>query len=168
VIFNLGATDVTYGEYYSMFRDEDLAKLARFLDKIDGSGKLIVINSHWPLHYAYNSGDREVENAGSVIDLLNRYADRNDILFVWGHNHLGDSSMLTARAAGETIICDKAETVKRTLKFTYANAGAMTKGTGLLVSFDNARLRLTYYSLPAADAPDALVGCSTYLIDRLR
>ncbi len=165
VIFNVGATDVTYGEYYSMFRDEDLSKLERFLKYIDGSGKFILINSHWPLHYAYNSGDREVKNAEKMIDLLNKYADRNDILFVWGHNHLGDVTMLTARKPGDEIICDKAEQIKRHIKFCYANAGAMVNSTSLLVRFDDKTLRLDYY---AFDGSDTLLEAGKYVINRVR
>ena len=166
VIFNIGATDVTYGEYYSMFRDEDLAKLERFLDETDGSGKIIFINSHWPLHYAYNSGDREVAGSEKMIDLLNEYATRNDIVFTWGHNHSGDPSMLTVRVAGDEIICDKASMICRRIKFTYANAGAMIKGTGLFVSFDGDFLTLTYYSLPS-DGSDVLIPVSRQKISRV-
>lgn len=166
VIFNIGATDVTYGEYYSMFRDEDLAKLRTFLKQTDGSGKLIIINSHWPLHYAFNSSDREVKNAENMIDLLNEYGGRNDILFVWGHNHNGDPSMLTARSTGDEIVCDKAGTISRTIRFTYANAGAMIKGTGLLVRFDDKKLQLNYYALPG-DGSETLVDRGSYTITRV-
>jgi hypothetical protein len=166
VVFNLGATDVTYGEYYSMFRESDLEKLRRFLELSDSSGRLIVINSHWPLHYAFNSSHREVKNAELVIDLLNEYADRNGILFVWGHNHNGDPAMLTARGAGDTITCDRDGIITRKLRFTYANAGAMMYGTGLLVRFDERNLYLTYYSLPAGIS-DALDARGSYKFSRV-
>lgn len=166
VIFNLGATDVTYGEYYSMFRESDLEKLRRFLESIDGSGRLIVVNSHWPLHYAFNSSHREVKNAEILIDLLNEYAAKNDILFVWGHNHNGDPAMLTARGAGDTIICDKDGKITRKLRFTYANAGAMVYGTALLVRFDERSLYLTYYSLPSGIS-DTLTESGSYMFKRV-
>lgn len=166
VIFNIGATDVTHGEYYSMFRDTDLQLLRSFLERTDGSGKLIVVNSHWPLHFAYNAGERTVLYAEKAIDLLNEFADKNDIIFVWGHNHYDDPAMLTVRGPGDTIVCDKEGTISRKIKFIYANAGAMLYGTGGLVTFDEKNIRLVYYSLPD-DGSDTLVGRGSHLFKRV-
>lgn len=166
VIFNLGATDVTHGEYYSMFRDSDIEKLRAFLMRDTTAGKLVIVNSHWPIHFANNAGERTVLYGEKVIDLLNEFADRCDIIFVWGHNHYDDPSMLTLRAPGAEISCDKEGKNTRKIKFIYANAGAMLHGTGLFINFDAQKIRLTYYALPT-DGSEQLVGRGSYVFDRV-
>jgi len=166
VIFNLGATDVTHGEYYSMFRDSDLERLRSFLDEVEGKGKLVVVSSHWPLHFAINATERTVLYAEKVIDLLNDYAGKVDIIFVWGHNHYDDPSMLTVRGPGDKIECDKEGKISRKIKFIYANAGAMLHGTGLLIKFDGKNIRLTYYALP--DGEEKLEACGTHVFGRVK
>ena len=123
-IFQIGAHTNDSGKEH--FLEEDIEKLRGFLESVAGSGKVIFIQTHWPLHYGYNSDQwRTVTNAGVMIDLLNEYAETLDICFVWGHNHNEDATRHKLFRRGDELQITKEET--KQIRFTYVNAGCLNE-----------------------------------------
>ena len=122
-LFQIGAHK--NGSDQEEFLEEDIAKLRVFLDSMAGSGKLIFIQTHWPLHYGYNGSNRSTKNADLMIELLNEYAAQLDICFVWGHNHNQDAMRHKVLVSGDELRITKKE--YRTLQFTYVNAGCLNE-----------------------------------------
>ena len=123
-IFQIGAH--MNGDDQEVFLEEDVEKLRTFLTAASGSGKVIFIQTHWPLHYGYNSDEwRTTENADVMIDLLNEYADTLDICFVWGHNHNEDENRHKCLVPGDELQYSKTES--KEIRFTYVNSGCLNE-----------------------------------------
>jgi len=165
-IFHIGAQGNTSGVDKEMFYEADIQALDTYLASRVGSGKVIFIQTHWPLHRAYNWSWRNIQNADKMIDTMNKYGDDLDIVFLWGHNHYTDTNRHTIRQRGDSITY--AEGQSKTIKFTYANVGCMndfyptqkpyketTVGPGVCLSVTilNDKLVFTYNRLT-----DALAG----------
>lgn len=159
-IFHIGAQGNKSGVDKEIFYESDIQALDTYLASKVGSGKVIFIQTHWPLHRAYNWSWRDIANAGSLIDTLNSYGDDLDIVFLWGHNHYTDANRHTIKHPGDDLLY--ADGASKTIKFTYANVGCMndfyptqkpnketTVGPGicLLVNIFNDKLVFTYNRL---------------------
>ncbi|NLX64232.1 MAG: hypothetical protein GX022_05585 [Clostridiaceae bacterium] len=122
-IFHIGAQGNTSGVDKEFFYEDDIQALDTYLASKVGSGKVIFIQTHWPLHRAYNWSWRNITNADKMIDTLNKYGDDLDIVFLWGHNHYTDTNRHTIKYRGDSILY--ADGQSKTIKFTYANVGCM-------------------------------------------
>jgi hypothetical protein len=122
-IFHIGAQGNTSGVDKELFYEDDIQALDTYLAGKVGSGKVIFIQTHWPLHRAYNWQWRNIENADLMIDTINKYGDNLDIVFLWGHNHYTDTNRHTIKQRGDSILY--AEEQYKTINFTYANVGCM-------------------------------------------
>lgn len=95
----------------------------------------VFITSHIPLHYSHrsNSGmNYDNTYAKLIFDVLNKYGEKLDIIFLFGHNHSNNYDDYIGGAAiylpvGETIYIPVEKTVNKyepkTLNFTYMNGG---------------------------------------------
>nr|AHF24217.1 S-layer y domain-containing protein [uncultured bacterium Contig160] len=122
-IFHIGAHMNGTGQ--EEFKTEDIEKLHTFLDTQVGNGKVIFVQTHWPLHYAYNWAWRTTKNAGQMIDLLNEYSEKMDICFVWGHNHHQDAHR--HMFYGRNDVLQISATEYKRIKFNYLNAGCLNE-----------------------------------------
>ena len=122
-IFHIGAHMNGTGQ--EEFKTEDIEKLHTFLDTQVGNGKVIFVQTHWPLHYAYNWAWRTTKNAGTMIDLLNEYSEKMDICFVWGHNHHQDAHR--HQFYGRNDVLQISATEYKRIKFNYLNAGCLNE-----------------------------------------
>ena len=123
-IYQIGAQgNTTAGVDKEIFWEEDIEAFDAYLASKVGSGKVIFVQSHWPLHRGYNWYWRNVTNAGKMIDTMNKYGDDLDIVFLWGHNHYTDEMRNTIVQRGGSI--SYAENQTKTIKFTYASVGCM-------------------------------------------
>ena len=123
-IFHIGAHQNGTGQ--EEFKDADIAKLREFLESQAGNGKILFVQTHWPLHNSYNNSWRTTKNAAKVVDLLNEFSDRNDVVFVWGHNHRTDSNRHKFYDRNDLLLIGPGE-YKR-IKFSYINAGCLNEG----------------------------------------
>ena len=110
-------------------------KLINYLnDKLEaGYDRPIFVISHLPLHYTMRTrNDGDGKYATYIFDALNDAAAKGlNIIFMYGHDHsngwddyLGGSSVYLAK--GDTILVANKSTTeftKKTLNFTYLNAG---------------------------------------------
>ena len=160
-IFHIGAQgNNTSGVDKEIFYESDIQALDAYLAGKVGSGKVIFIQTHWPLHRAYNWKWRDITNAGRLIDTLNSYGDDLDIVFLWGHNHYTDANRHTIKHPGDDLLY--ADGASKTIRFTYANVGCMndfyptqkpnketTVGPGVCLSVNifNDKLVFTYNRL---------------------
>ena len=102
--------------------------------KQQGYDKPVFVASHLALAYnkrTYNDGDGKY--AKYIFDVLNKYGDDLNIIFLYGHNHnnqydnyIGGSTVYLTK--GDDIFISKLGKQKETpdkytLKFTYMNAG---------------------------------------------
>lgn len=112
------------------------AHLEKYLKaKVDeGYSKPVFVVSHLPLHYSYrtiNIGDAQY--AVYLFDVLNKYAEKLNIIFMFGHNH---SAPFDDYIGGSMIYLSKGDKIyiakegkptevpdEYTLNFTYMNAG---------------------------------------------
>lgn len=113
------------------------ANLEKYLkDKVEQKYEYpIFVASHVPLHYGwrtYHEEKRDNIYAKYIFDVLNKYGDKLNIIFLFGHNHsssyddyLGGHSVYLP--VGHNILIanegDYSSFTKETLKFTYINAG---------------------------------------------
>lgn len=96
------------------FDTADIDALENYL-KTAPTGKPIFIVSHYPLHnYSY----RVVQRKDDVIGVLNRYSDRLQIVYLWGHNHTEEDTHYG------TVYTEEIDGTP--IRFTYASAGCMT------------------------------------------
>ncbi len=112
------------------------ASLEKYLGAKSESGykKPIFVISHIPLHYSWRTpegGDGVYSQY--LIDVLNKYGETLNIIFMFGHNHsssyddyLGASAIYLEK--GDSVyICEKgdkeAAPTLQTINFTYMNAG---------------------------------------------
>ena len=124
-VFQIGAHMNGTGQ--EELKDADLDKLEAFLEQEADSGKnrVVFIQTHWPLHYAYNHAWRTTKNAGRAIDLCNSYSDRLDICWVWGHNHRHDANRHQFRT--RNYVMQISSTEYKTIRFNYFNAGCLNE-----------------------------------------
>ncbi len=135
-IYMIGAQGTTgSGGGGETFIQADIDAFDQYLDSVKGSGKVIFLQTHWPAHSSYNFKQRVVTNSDKLIDVLNKYGDQMDLVWVWGHNHYEDEMRYVILQPGDEIMY-KADTSGsswgnprnpqyKTIKFTYANAGCM-------------------------------------------
>ncbi|NLK86032.1 MAG: hypothetical protein GX279_00880 [Clostridiaceae bacterium] len=169
-IFHIGAQGNTSGVDKEIFYESDIQALDTYLAGKVGSGKVIFIQTHWPLHRAYNWRWRNITNASILIDTLNRYGDDLDIVYLWGHNHYTDVNRHTIKHPGDYLIY--ANGSSKAIKFTYANVGCMndfyptqqssketTIGPGVCLSVNifNDKLVFTYNRLTGGDTSNPVL-----------
>ena len=112
------------------------ASLEAFLkDKVEKKdGRPVFVASHIPLHYtrrSSSSGAYDNLYAKYIFDVLNKYGDQLNIIFVFGHNHSSNYDNYIGGAAiylpvGSDILIPKTTKDGYTtneLKFTYMNGG---------------------------------------------
>ncbi len=120
IIYCFGAGSIVGTDYKNDYTEEDIAELDAWLETAP-AGVPVFILTHFPLHNWY--GGRYAEHAGEVIDVLNKYGDDRDIVFLWGHNHSEyDDGYYLPKFPGDAIVIDPEGTL-RTLDFTYLAAG---------------------------------------------
>ena len=123
-IFQIGAH--TNDSPKEEFLDGDIEQLRTYLGSMAGSGKVVFIHTHWPLHYGYNSDSwRTTKNADEMIDLLNEYSETLDICFIWGHNHNEDEMRHRCLVRGDDM--EYADGKTKQIRFTYINAGCLNE-----------------------------------------
>jgi len=123
-IYMIGAQgNTTAGVDKEIFYESDITALDAYLSSRETSGKVIFVQTHWPLHRAYNWSWRNIANADKLIDVLNKHGDKQDIVFLWGHNHYTDPNRQTVLQRGDSLLY--AENASKTIKFTYASVGCM-------------------------------------------
>ena len=135
-IYMIGAQGVTgAGGGGEAFYQEDIDAFDQYLASKAGSKKVIFLQTHWPAHSSYNFKQRVVTNADKLIDVMNKYGDDLDLVWIWGHNHYEDAMRYVILQPGEQIMYS-ADTGNsswgnpvnpqyKTIKFTYANCGCM-------------------------------------------
>ncbi len=135
-IYTIGAQGTTgAGGGGEAFIQADIDAFDQYLNAVKGSGKVIFLQTHWPAHSSYNFKQRVVTNSGLLIDVMNKYADQMDLVWIWGHNHYEDEMRYVILQPGDQIMY-KADTTGstwgnpknpqyKTIQFTYANAGCM-------------------------------------------
>ena len=144
ILYSLSAAQTN-----NSFNTDDITALDNYL-KTAPTGKPIFIVSHYPLHN-YN---RTEQRRDDVINVLNKYADTLQIIFLWGHNHTEEDPNYGIVFTPETGYVDNLP-----MKFTYCSAGCMTddeydahavftkpKGMVAYISPDHT-VSLTYYDV---------------------
>lgn len=97
--------------------------------------KPIIIMSHLPMHY------RRLDNHGGDIwyKAISEAAKKQDIVFLWGHNHSGETTLDTdcyLLAPGDKIkIQTHSNQNSYTLNFYYVNAGYVKHGSSSIFTF---------------------------------
>ncbi len=130
------------------FDNADINALDAYLAAAPADKPIFII-SHYPLHN-YNRTER---NRDTVVNVLNKYADTKQIIFLWGHNHTEEDPNYG------TVFGKDSENIPDNLpiKFTYASAGCMTDD-----EYDAHAVATTAKGLLAYIAPDAAVSLSYY------
>lgn len=135
-VFVINEDDYPLGGGYESTVKSTAEKLEEYLGKRleENKDKPVFVVSHVPLHYSYrtiNVGDAKY--ASHIFEVLNRYGEELNIIFLFGHNHssdfdnyVGGSSIYFAK--GDKIYIaqngkQNAVPDERTLNFTYLNAG---------------------------------------------
>lgn len=108
-------------------------KLDKYLSSMITYGvkKPVFVLTHVPLHY---SSRKDNGYSPYIIDVLNKYGDKLDIIFMYGHNHSSDyddclGGSINYIAKGDTMkhyaynANNKKVTITDQIKFTYLNAG---------------------------------------------
>ncbi len=135
-IYMIGAQGETgAGGGGEAFIQADIDAFDAYLSTVEGSGKVIFLQTHWPAHSAYNFKQRVVSNSDKVIDVINKHAEDTDIVWVWGHNHYEDEMRYVILQPGDQIMYaadtngsswgNPRNPQYKTINFTYANAGCM-------------------------------------------
>ena len=106
-------------------------------------GKVIFVMCHMPIHKRRN------DNAGGAtwMSALNDAGEDQDIVFLWGHNHTGESSADTAVyyvARGGSLTPQGGST--GTINFTYMNAGYIKNGYATQALINDQNVVFTRYS----------------------
>ena len=120
-------------------------------------GKVIFVMCHMPIHKRRN------DNAGGAtwMTALNEAGQTHDIVFLWGHNHTGESSADTSVyfvARGGSLTPQGGST--GTINFTYMNAGYIKNGYASMVVINDETVNVTRYNTSGSVT-------ATYTIDRL-
>jgi hypothetical protein len=113
-------------------------RLEEYLNTLIAAGdtRPVFIASHRPLHYSMRTYKNEDNLYGKLIfDVLNEAGEHGlNLIYLYGHNHNGWDSYLGQSCVylekGDTIYItdpyDNTSCVKRTLNFTYLNAGYLS------------------------------------------
>ena len=128
------------------FKTEDITALDNYLSSAP-SDRPIFIASHFPIH-KYSS--RSTKNADTMITTLNKYGDKLDLYFIWGHNHSQSDNNY------DKFYDDDDKLLSKSINFVYCAAGAMSdseyqgsgnvKGRGLVAKIVGNKVEsLTYY-----------------------
>ena len=135
-IYMIGAQGVTgAGGGGEAFKKADIADFDSYLASMKGTDKVIFLQTHWPAHSSFNFRQRVVTNSDKLIDVMNKYGDDIDLVWIWGHNHYEDEMRYVILQRGDAIMYS-ADTNRsswnrpvnpkyKTIKFTYANCGCM-------------------------------------------
>ena len=107
------------------------------------SGKVIFVMCHMPIHKRRN------DNAGGAtwMNALNEAGQTRDIVFLWGHNHTGESTADTSVyfvARGGSLTPQGGST--GTINFTYMNAGYIKNGYASMVVINDETVNVTRYN----------------------
>ncbi len=101
-------------------------KLDTFLSMLSDADKPVFVITHVPLHYSSRGDNRR---AYLLVDVLNKYGGKMNIIFMFGHNHsskyddcLG-GSINYVKKGGSFKHYAASGTTTTTIKFTYMNAG---------------------------------------------
>lgn len=123
-----------------------LPKLAAALQKLDDDGfdGKFVVSAHAGLHVLgvqeESTGDSwgggaeyQVDKSDEMVALLNSYADKMDIMYLFGHDHSKGESELFLNP-GDTIVSTTSygdrTTQSQEIKFSYGHAGYITNTIG--------------------------------------
>ena len=134
-IYYIGAQGETgSGGGGESFIQADIDAFDQYLASRVGSGKVIFLQTHWPAHSSYNFRQRIVANSDKLIDVMNKYSDQMDLVWIWGHNHYEDVMRFEIKQPGDEILYSASTSSKwgdprspkyKTIQFIYANAGCM-------------------------------------------
>lgn len=118
------------------------AKFVSWADNVDAS-KVIFVMCHMPIHKRRN------DNAGGAVwmDALNQVGQTHDVVFLWGHNHTGESSADTSVyfvGRGGSLTPQGGST--GTIYFTYMNAGYIKNGYATMAVINDDNVTFTRYS----------------------
>ena len=107
------------------------------------SSKVIFVMCHMPIH------SRRGDNAGGAtwMSALNEVGQSHDIVYLWGHNHTGESSADTSVyfvGVGGSLTPQGGST--GTINFTYMNAGYIKNGYASMVVINNDTVDVTRYN----------------------
>ena len=113
VIYSLSAAQTN-----NSFNTADINALDTYLQS--APNKPIFIASHYPLH----NFNRNEQRRDDLINVLNKYADKLQIIFLWGHNHTEEDPNYGIVFDGRNI--DDSGMDIPHIEFTYCAAGCMT------------------------------------------
>lgn len=91
------------------------------------SNKPVFITTHVPLHYSTRNGGNDNKYSKYIVDVLNEYGNKLDIVYLFGHNHSGKyddyiGGSINYIPDGSTIKVGGTNEEKM-INFTYMNAG---------------------------------------------
>ncbi len=120
------------------------------------SDKVIFVMCHMPIH------NRRGDNAGGAtwMNALNKAGADRDIVFLWGHNHTGESSADTSVYfvnVGGSLTPQGGST--GTINFTYMNAGYIKNGYASQIVVNSDCVDVTRYNTSGS-------ATATYSIER--
>ncbi len=111
-------------------------KLESSLNSMISSGDLrpVIVLTHVPLHHTLRNSAGDNMYASYIFNILNKAAEKLDIIFLFGHNHSGThddyiGGSVNFMAPGDTVripLPDKTGSdcyTNETLNFTYTNCG---------------------------------------------
>ncbi|MBQ7888154.1 MAG: metallophosphoesterase family protein [Erysipelotrichaceae bacterium] len=127
------------------------ADLSKYLHNkiIHDSSKPVFIFSHLPLHYTMRTFyDADVQYGSLIVDVINEAASHGlNVYYLYGHNHSNGYDDYLGGAAvymkpGDTIYVSELTdpqlpAVKKTLNFTYFNAGYLLGYSSMNKEVDN-------------------------------
>ena len=107
------------------------------------SSKVIFVMCHMPIH------SRRGDNAGGAtwMTALNEVGESHDVVFLWGHNHTGESSADTSVYfvnVGGSLTPQGGST--GTINFTYMNAGYIKNGYASMIVVNSDSVSVSRYS----------------------
>ncbi|MCD7981639.1 MAG: hypothetical protein LUF32_04885 [Clostridiales bacterium] len=123
----------------------------------EDSSRALFIMSHVPLH------QRRGDNRGAAVwlETINTAAERFDTVFLWGHNHTGETSADTAVycvTPGNSITPQGGEGAV-TLNFTYVNAGYIKyNGEMSLIGLTEDTISVQKYTADGASGETVMVA----------
>ena len=143
VIYMIGAQSANTGAGGAeAFKTEDIEAFDQYLTSMEGTTKVVFLQTHWPAHSSYNWKQRNVANSQQLIQVINSHSENMDIVWIWGHNHYDDTMRFKVLKPGSEIIyaADSNSTWNNPrnpqtieIGFIYANASCMndmkTNGT---------------------------------------
>lgn len=130
---------IAYEDFNSDYANAELRTyLENYNSDESTAGKPLFIISHLPLHE-----DRGDNYYGSdYAETLNEYGDSIDIFYIWGHNHTVDRSLHFV-THGEPMT--PASGYEQTINFTYATAGYIKEGYGMIINVNDETVDIQRY-----------------------